>query len=144
MSGSKNRYDEHRGEIDLAHTLGFELSGLLAGVRLRVVVVRLGPILGVEAELDLEPAIEECHDCHHPRIDGLRLEALVLQFVLVFKNILAPVLVREFFFDEPNEIAEVFALGLHGPSGPAREFQVGEVCLYFIPDDFPSAERDPS
>jgi hypothetical protein len=76
------------------------------------------------------------------RIDGLRLEALVLQFVLVFENILASVFVRELFSDEPNEIAEVLTLGLHGPSGPPGEFQVGEVCLYFIPDDFPSAERD--
>jgi len=34
--------------------------------------VRLGPILGIETELDLEPAVEERYDCHHPRVDGLR------------------------------------------------------------------------
>jgi hypothetical protein len=104
--------------------------------------VRLRPILGVETELDLEPAIEERHDCHHPCIDGLRLEAIVLQFVLVFENILAAVFVRELFSDESDEIAEVLALGLHRPGGSAGEFQVGEVCVYFVADDLSSAELD--
>ena len=121
--------------IECAYLLRFQIVGLLAGVRFGVVVVRLGPILGVEAELDLEPAIEERHDCHHPRIDGLRLEALVLQLVLVFENILAAIFVRELFSDESDEIAEVLAFGLHRPSGSAGEFQVSEVCVYFVPDD---------
>ncbi|MGA7796290.1 MAG: hypothetical protein WCA19_24940 [Candidatus Acidiferrales bacterium] len=81
--------------MDLARARGFELCRFLVGVRLGVVVVRLRPILGVETELDLEPEVGERHDCHHPRIDGLRLETFVLQFVLVFENILAAVFVRE-------------------------------------------------
>ncbi len=104
-------------EIDLARARGFELDGFLVGVRLGVVVVRLRPILGVETELDLEPAVEERHDCHHPRIDGLRLEGFVVQFVLVLENILAAVFVRELFSDESDEIAEVLALGLHVLAG---------------------------
>ena len=122
-------------EIDLARARGFELGRFVVGVRLGVVIVRLRPILGVEAELDLEPAVEERHDCHHPRIDCLRFEAIVLQFVLVFENILAAVFVRELFADESREVAEVLALGLHGPSGSAGEFQIGEVCVYLILDD---------
>jgi hypothetical protein len=46
-----------------------------------------------------------------------RLEAIVLHFVLVFENILAAVFVRELLPDESDEIAEVLALGPHGPSG---------------------------
>jgi hypothetical protein len=38
-------------EIDLAHARGFELGGFLGGVRFGGVVVRLRPILGIEAEL---------------------------------------------------------------------------------------------
>lgn len=79
---------------------------------------------------------------HHPRVDGLRLEAFVLQFVLVLENILAPAFVCELFSDESDEIAEVLALGLHGPSGSAREFQVSEVGFDFVLNDFPSAELD--
>ena len=86
-------------ETDLARARGFEFGRFLVGVRLGVVLVRLWPILGVETELDLEPAVEERHDCHHPRIDGLRLEAFVLQIVLVLENILAAVLLRELFSD---------------------------------------------
>jgi hypothetical protein len=110
------------------------------GVWLGVVVVRLGPILGVETQFNLEPTIEERHDRHHSCVDGLRRETFVLQFVLVVQNILAAVFVGELFSGESDEIAEVLALGLHGPSGPAGEFQVSEVGLNFVLNDFQSAE----
>src|SRR5580704_13534082 len=45
-------------EIDLACAGGFALCGLIVGVGLGVVVMRLGPILGIETELDLEPAVD--------------------------------------------------------------------------------------
>jgi hypothetical protein len=78
---------------------------------------------------------------HQCAADG-RFWASVLQFVLVLEDILAAVFVRELFSDESDEIAEVLALGLHSPSGSAGEFEIGEVCLYFILDDLSSAELD--
>ena len=63
-----------------------------------------------------------------------------VQFVFILENILAAVFVSELFPDESYEIAEVLALGLHGSSGSAGEFQVGDVGVNFVLNDIRPAE----
>ena len=127
-------------KIDLACARGFEHCGLVVGLWLGVVVVCLRPIFGLQAKLDLEPAVEERHDCHHSCVDGLRRKAFVLQFVLVLQNILAAVFVSKLFSDESDEIVEVLALGLHSPSSPASALQVSELGVNLVFDDLRTAE----
>ncbi|MGA2606686.1 MAG: hypothetical protein ABSH01_04420 [Terriglobia bacterium] len=109
---------------------------LLVAVRLRRILLVLRPVAFLDVELEPEPLVEERHDRHHLLADVFRF-IVSHEFVAESEHVVPAKLVHEFLRNNSQERREETALLSDCLVWTLRKFQVGEVCVYFVFNDFP-------